>query len=316
MSRIVNLYTTKTKEISLSEAYKTFIEFKRAQKCAEYTIRDYENTFNKFIPISNNSLEYEILVTDVLKFLNSIPETSPAVYNIPYGNLNAFFNWCFKQDYLDINPIQKLGLKKRRDDGNIRCVSIDSVKKFINAINIKTYVGLRDYTITLLILDTGIRPKEALTLKGENLDAGGSRIILTKDLSKTRKKRILPLSQIVLENIKMLLSIKPNDWEDRIFSTYDGGYMDCRILDKRFEIYSRQSGVKITPYQLRHTFATEFHKASRDIFTLQRLMGHSDIRMTKRYVFVDDEQIVNSHTLSTPLNRVVQRNSRVTRILR
>ena len=52
---------------------------------------------------------------------------------------------------------------------------------------------------------------------------------------------------------------------------------------------SNACGIKITPYQLRHSFATLYLKNGGDLFTLQKQMGHSDLRMTKRYTEIDDD---------------------------
>ena len=55
----------------------------------------------------------------------------------------------------------------------------------------------------------------------------------------------------------------------------------CQIA--AFLKYSEKSGEKITPYQLRHSFATLFLKNGGDVFSLQHLMAHADLRTTKRY---------------------------------
>ena len=60
-------------------------------------------------------------------------------------------------------------------------------------------------------------------------------------------------------------------------------------LDKDFAKAGNLSGVKIAPYQLRHSFATLYLKNGGDLFTLQKEMGHSDLRMTKRYSEIDDD---------------------------
>lgn len=63
--------------------------------------------------------------------------------------------------------------------------------------------------------------------------------------------------------------------------------LDKQVYDiptrKAFLKYSEKSGEKITPYQLRHSFATLFLKNGGDVFSLQHLMAHADLRTTKRY---------------------------------
>lgn len=64
--------------------------------------------------------------------------------------------------------------------------------------------------------------------------------------------------------------------------------------------YSEKSGEKITPYQLRHSFATLFLKNGGDVFSLQHLMAHSDLRMTKRYTELDESYIEQQHRSYSP----------------
>ena len=68
-----------------------------------------------------------------------------------------------------------------------------------------------------------------------------------------------------------------------IRDSYEGKQLKVDHLDKAFLKYSEKSGEKITPYQLRHSFATLFLKNGGDVFSLQHLMAHADLRTTKRY---------------------------------
>ena len=90
--------------------------------------------------------------------------------------------------------------------------------------------------------------------------------------------------------------------------------MHIEMFDKRLQIYSQQAKVKITPYDLRHTFATMYLNNQGNVFALQRIMGHSDLRMTKRYIAISDEQLIEQHNLSTPLNNIVVTSKRIDRI--
>ena len=85
-------------------------------------------------------------------------------------------------------------------------------------------------------------------------------------------------------------------------------------LDKAFAKNSAKCGVKITPYQLRHSFATLYLKSGGDLFTLQHLMGHADLRMTRRYTEVDETYVEQQHKSFSPVNLL--QNSRVSRLKR
>ncbi len=84
------------------------------------------------------------------------------------------------------------------------------------------------------------------------------------------------------------------------FPNYEGKQLKVDHLDKAFLKYSEKSGEKITPYQLRHSFATLFLKNGGDVFSLQHLMAHSDLRMTKRYTELDESYIEQQHRSYSP----------------
>lgn len=58
-----------------------------------------------------------------------------------------------------------MGLKKKRDEGRIRHIEENAIKKLLEVIDLTTFAGLREYVTILLTLDTGIRPKEAFSLR-------------------------------------------------------------------------------------------------------------------------------------------------------
>ncbi len=274
-----------------------FMNFKTLQGISDLTLRDYNKTFNQW-----KEFNY-----DYMEFLKSKQGGSPAKFNIPYSNLNAFYNWCIRLEYYPSNPLTKTGLKKVKDDGKVRTISINEIKKLIKVIDINTYAGIRDYTIIMLILDCGIRPKEVFNLKIENFN--DNIIEIDKYTSKTRKRRIVPISKLVINNIKKVLALKPTEWKnDFIFCSYDGEQMHSIMFSKRLYIYSEKAAVKVTPYDLRHTFATMYIQNSGNVFSLQSIMGHSDIRMTKRYISISEEQLIKEHITASPLNNIISRS--------
>lgn len=110
------------------------------------------------------------------------------------------------------------------------------------------------------------------------------------------------------------MSRKPVDWEDWLFPNYEGKKLKVDHLDKSFAKHSAVCGVKITLYQLRHSFATLFLKNGGDLFSLQHLMGHADLRMTKRYTELDEDFIQTQHKTFSPANMLIEkRRCRVVR---
>ena len=146
--------------LTLEEAVQKFLMEKDAQHTGAAAMTDYRNCLARFVKSSHNSIEYDLLDADVLAFFSSIPDTSPARYNKPFQNVNAFFFFFLEQEYISKSPIKVHKLHKRKDEGNIKPVPVSDLTTFIASLDRRTYTGLRDYVIILLMLDTGVRTKE------------------------------------------------------------------------------------------------------------------------------------------------------------
>ena len=292
-------------ETTLEEVMTDFINYKTAQQPAARTMRDYKSYLSDFLQSSHNSIDEKTLNSDILAYFSSIPLTSPARFNHPYQYLSSFFNWAVAQDIIRKNPIVSQGLKKKRDDGNIKPASIDDVKVLLNSFDKTIYTGLRNYVITLVLLDTGIRTSEIVQLKNSDYDAAAKQITISKTIAKTRKNRVAFLSPSTAAALNNFIKIKPTSgWEDWLFPSREGIQLTSHNMTKEFNKQCKKAGVKFTPYQLRHTFATYFVQGGGDIFTLQDLMGHSDIRMTRRYTEIDDSQKRKQHAIFSPVNEL------------
>lgn len=290
-------------ETTLEEAMQEFLSFKVAQHISERTLKDYRRYLKDFLDFSRNSLNEKILYKDILDYFSAIPDTSPARFNHPYQNLSSFFNWAVEMEMIRKNPITAQKLKKKKDDGNIKPASMEEVKTLLNSFDKSSYTGYRNYVITMLMLDTGIRTSELIRLKNSDFDATAKQLTISKAISKTRKHRIAYLSNSTASLLNSFIRIKPTEgWEDWLFPTREGSQMETNGLDREFRLQCERAGVKFTPYQLRHTFATYFVANGGDIFTLQELMGHSDIRMTRRYTEIDSTTKRRQHQNHSPVN--------------
>ena len=286
---------------TLEDLKEKFLLVKQSQHTGELAMRDYRNCLADFIKHTQNSVSYEQLEADALRYFAAIPDTSPARYNKPFQNINAFFNWLVSQEYLSKNPLKANGLKKRKDDGNVKPVEITALQTFLMAIDRKSYTGLRDYVMIVLMLDTGMRTAELLHLHDADFDAKSRSITVSKLIAKTRQTRTAYLRPSTASLITAFQEVKPTEWQDWLFPTCEGARLKVDHLDKVFLKYSEKSGIKITPYQLRHSFATLFLKNGGDLFSLQHLMGHADLRMAKRYVELDEDYIESQHNQYSPV---------------
>ena len=170
---------------TLREYADKFLAYKKAQKVSQRTYKDYQKYIDDFLEKLQNSTDIESLKDDILEYFGAIPLTSPARYNHPYQYLHAFFAWCAKQDYLPCNPFDKLDLKKVKDEGKVKPADIEARQTVLNSLDKSNYVELRDYTIILLMLDTGIRTSELTTLVNGDYNSASQSIYIRSEIAKT-----------------------------------------------------------------------------------------------------------------------------------
>lgn len=134
---------------------------------------------------------------------------------------------------------------------------------------------------------TGLRPAELLRLQVKDISISGK--TLTVRYSKTKRFRMIPLHSQILPILETLLNDRKP--EDFLFRSNHGKKHQIQ-LHKGLKRACERAGVTgVTPYNFRHTFATQFLKATKNIRALQQILGHSTIQMTTRYATVLDPEL-------------------------
>lgn len=175
----------------------------------------------------------------------------------------------------------------------------EEVKSLLAIPNKRYKNGIRNKAILSLMLNAGLRVSEASKLQAKdiNLKEGKLRIVNGKG----NKDRDLTINKQALELLKEYNKIRPNS--KTFFTTLEennkGKKLQDRYLQTMVKSYSQRAGIQknVTPHILRHTFATEFYRETKDIETLRKILGHSDISTTQIYVTlanIDVEKAMNS----------------------
>ncbi|WP_228469590.1 tyrosine-type recombinase/integrase [Paenibacillus sp. JNUCC31] len=232
------------------------------------------------------------------------PDIAPATYNGRLVYLRTFLKWCVENNYIRENPLANL--KKRREEGRRVSVDIEVLRELLKVPDQSTFVGLRDYALILLTLDTGIRPSEALALVPSNFRPKAREIHVTALTAKTRRSRDLPISDATIKAMNKLIRARPQGWADKvpIFCTYEGNALNRHVWGDRLERHSKEIGVHIRPYDLRHIYALESIRNGSSSFAVQKTLGHTTMEMTKRYVALINDDLKIEHAKTSPLNKI------------
>jgi integrase/recombinase XerD len=156
----------------------------------------------------------------------------------------------------------------------------------------KSHCGQRVHAFTCLLLDTGIRADEALSLRRGDVDLDN---LLIKVKGKGRKDRVVPMS---LELRRILFRWMTKQTFDLVFPTRNGTKQTQRNALRDFKLMGKAvgiTGVRFSFHTMRHTFAVNYIRNGGDVFRLQRILGHSSLEMTRRYVNLQTEDLSAVH---------------------
>jgi len=154
--------------------------------------------------------------------------------------------------------------------------------------------GERNRLMLSLMLNTGLRLSETTGLQWSDLDLNTGKLFVRQ--GKGAKDRVLWIGE---EDIDLLRHWKQRQASEigtdcvHVFSTLTGKAISNRYVQQMVKRYSDKAGIvkSIHPHTLRHTFATDLHRESKNIRVVQKALGHADLSTTMIYTHVFDNEI-------------------------
>ena len=222
-------------------------------------------------------------------------------------SLRIFFSWLVSEDIIEGNPFDRVKIP-RPPDRVIPTFSDFQVQQLLAAIDITTPEGYRDHAIILTLLDTAMRVSELCHLKLDNvwLEDG-----VLKVLGKGNKERLIPIGK----QVQRLLWHYINRYRPEpagvncnfLFLTRDGRPLTKDRVEKIMTYYGKKagiSGVRCSPHTFRHTAAIKFLRNGGDVFSLQKMLGHASLEMTRRYCELANIDVKRAHTTASPVDNL------------
>jgi site-specific recombinase XerD len=220
-------------------------------------------------------------------------------------SIRAFWSWLVAEEIVAINPL--LSMKIPKAPKKVIPTFTDSqLELLLGAIDSATPTGYRDKAIVLTLLDTALRVSElgGITLDNLWLDDG-----LIKVMGKGRKERHVPMGKTVQRILWRYIHHYRSEPSlprfDYLFLTRDGRPLTKDRIDKMMAGYGRRAGIKgvrCSPHTLRHTASVRFLRNGGNVFSLQRLLGHSNLEMTRRYCELADVDVQQAHRIASPVD--------------
>jgi len=188
--------------------------------------------------------------------------------------------------------------------------SDEQLQGLLAAPDRRTWVGIRDRAILLVLLDTLMRVSELVGLDAEDVDLD---VCVIRVMGKGGKQRHVPFGTAAAQALRRYGSavqdLLPGD---PFFITRYGRRTSrwaVQMMMANCGRAARIDGVRCSPHTLRHTGAKRFILAGGDVFTLQKLLGHTTLAMVRRYVELADVDVRAQHKRFSPADSLLRRTS-------
>lgn len=273
----------RTKELSrLLINKKTIVEaFKHFQKLnssnAANTQYDYTSFYEKlkekFNPTDPCTIINKLTAEDWIIHIKQKDRQPNTIFNW-YKTFNKFLNFLFEYSYIPMFMINKK-IKPRQEVKSIRVFDKGDLKEIL--LKLQDLEKNSNFTTMIYLLAySGLRPSDIIYIEKDDINLDD--MLLTYHSSKTNKEFIVPL----FPELKPILEKRMNEIvEGRIFN-----YATVREMGKAFARYLSSIELNKKGYNLRtfrKSFATTAFESGIDIVSTSALLGHSNIRTTKKY---------------------------------
>ncbi|MDP9264506.1 MAG: tyrosine-type recombinase/integrase [Chloroflexota bacterium] len=216
-----------------------------------------------------------------------------------YRVLRAFATWLAHEGHTKSNVLAGLRAP-RRERKVVTPLSDDDVRRLLRVCPNGTFHGERDRLILLLLLDTGLRRNELLSLGLPDLDLS-ARVLLVR--GKGGRERRVSFGDAVADALGRFIA----RWQPAgvLLTSQRGRALRPAALRRILARCGARAGISgLHAHRFRHTFALRYLEAGGDVFTLQRLLGHSTLDMVQRYLRLADGHVLAAHRRHSPVDRL------------
>jgi tyrosine recombinase XerC len=298
------------KSFIMKEIFNRYINHLQAERNASaYTVRNYKADLLDFFHFLNekkvatlDEVDRKVL-RDYLSHLVSKGIVKASIAR-KLSAIRSFYRYLVREKIIETNPIKTISSPKL-DKRLPAFLTLDEVKRLLEAPDTSTPQGLRDRALLELLYASGLRVSElaGLELGQINLDSNEIRV-----WGKGSKERVVLMGLPAAESLRQYLEkgrpeLIGEKRSNALFLNRYGQRFPERAVQKLLEKYAQEAGLKkrVHPHMLRHTFATHLLDGGADLRVVQELLGHERLSSTQIYTHVTKKQARKVYLAAHPL---------------
>jgi site-specific recombinase XerD len=221
-----------------------------------------------------------------------------------YRAAKVFFTWLCAEEVMERNPMARVK-PPRVPDETLIPVTVDQVRDMLAACDPKRLIGARDRAVLLCLWDSGCRAAEFIALNLEDLDMKTGALIVR--CGKGRKARVTFLGarsrREVLRYLKLRGEVEPSA---PLFVTDEDRRLCYTTLRAMLRRTAKHAGIAPPSlHAFRRGFALDSLRNGADVYSLQKMMGHTSLGVLQRYLRQTQADLQEVHERSGPVDRML-----------
>lgn len=271
---------------------------------------------------------------EIVDYLNKLAEYSPTTIKERYRIIKRAFDYAYSQNMIKdnfmsgYNAIEKPKTKVVKVAPDVIALSLDEERQFVNYLEAQPIYKCKHKNLFLLLLTTGMRIGEALSLDYKrDINLENRTITITKTITKDEEekdcigldtktptgRRIIHLSDIAFKYLNECMAHLEKNKFNLLFynpKNITGGFFKEGTINSAIKrvafklnlyLYVDTDGetkTKVHTHMLRGTFATRCAEAKMPPIVLQKILGHTDIQITNKYYIDVDRHFIDSENVN------------------
>lgn len=295
--------------MTIEQAKEVFMISRRARNLSKNTMFWYNHSIDRFVVFCGNNQISDIRKLkqrDIELFISELQGTMRAIsLKDIYTAIRTFFTYLFDEEYLERNPMKNMKPPKV-DKKIMRTFTKEEIGKILKYFDQSNFFGLRNHLIMCMLFSTGMRKSELLNLRMQDINVT---LDMIKVKGKGSKERLVPIGRTLRRVMLSYISQREEFLDDTLCDYFIVSYRKRQLTPTGINLVFKKMktdlgwiGERISSHTMRHTFCKTFLMNNGDLFTLQRIVGHSDLRMTRKYVELNDREIKIQYAKANPLD--------------
>lgn len=246
----------------------------------------------------------DIVKKNLILYCREELELKPRTINMRLCSLKLLHMFLVSEGYLKENPLKNISYLDTPQN-LIQSFSDEQIALLLRIPKQNTFTGLRDFTIMLLLLETGCRVSELANIKISDINLTSGYI---KVMGKGAKERNIPIQSNFKKVLRKYLFHRGELDHEFLFITVDNNPLKVRAIQERMDVIGEKAGLKsvmrTSPHIWRHTFARKYIVNGGDVFSLKSILGHNHWQMVHHYVNLFGSDVFKKHQQFSPVQNM------------